>query len=574
MTSDTSRRGFIAAAAGGTSFLSAPASAASPGNPLQRPRFEQTINVRELGARGDGVSDDSTAFRDAIEMVIRRGGGTIVVPAGHYLLASGFDTRDGQNALLPLPLRQGFRDEMITVRLIGESAVAAFAPPVPSTGTIISTRNRGTKVNGLTSAILGRGMAVGGRTLFSAISLAIHDIAFLVEPASNVVAIDASALQNCILDNVSALINATPGSEAIPDNPDFVAIKLPATGNYGIVKCRNIYVEGFFHGIQHSEHADIEALINQCVAAIHIPESYSHLAKYKITTQRCSYSLWCDALEDPSFPFSNVVTGTLDIERNPQFPFQADIMVSDGALLNGFLLYNVAADPESRVSIAGSGHSHLVLQNGAMFHRIVTGDATVTCNGWFFPIVPLNLAANARIEVTGGTCIGQRLRIFGDARYDVTVAAAAGVTLRFPDGTARPEHMIASGANGARSLELTWTGTAWVATTNSEHGTGESAAEGPEHFIIAAGETGHNRGRVPITIAVPIIFNPDEKHGAHARIMIGPDETQLRFAWSKALPAGWPAGMTDTATFRVPAGWRYRLEVECCIVGEGSLIQY
>ena len=50
----------------------------------------QTVNVRELGARGDGVTDDSEAFRRALAAVERRGGGVIAFPAGTYRLAGAF----------------------------------------------------------------------------------------------------------------------------------------------------------------------------------------------------------------------------------------------------------------------------------------------------------------------------------------------------------------------------------------------------------------------------------------------------------------------------------------------------
>ncbi|WP_342416270.1 glycosyl hydrolase family 28-related protein [Paenibacillus sp. FSL R10-2782] len=43
------------------------------------------INVKEFGAKGDGVSDDSAAFQSAVDAVIQVGG-TIYVPVGRYVL--------------------------------------------------------------------------------------------------------------------------------------------------------------------------------------------------------------------------------------------------------------------------------------------------------------------------------------------------------------------------------------------------------------------------------------------------------------------------------------------------------
>src|SRR5690349_4234954 len=42
-------------------------------------------DVRRHGARGDGVAIDSPAINRAIEAAAKRGGGTVVVPAGRYL---------------------------------------------------------------------------------------------------------------------------------------------------------------------------------------------------------------------------------------------------------------------------------------------------------------------------------------------------------------------------------------------------------------------------------------------------------------------------------------------------------
>ena len=48
------------------------------------------VNMRALGARGDNVTDDSAAFRQALETLERRGGGVVFFPAGTYRLAGAF----------------------------------------------------------------------------------------------------------------------------------------------------------------------------------------------------------------------------------------------------------------------------------------------------------------------------------------------------------------------------------------------------------------------------------------------------------------------------------------------------
>jgi len=53
---------------------------------IKRPTFpNRTFNITKFGAKGDGRTDCSTAFRSAIAECTRRGGGRVVVPAGDYL---------------------------------------------------------------------------------------------------------------------------------------------------------------------------------------------------------------------------------------------------------------------------------------------------------------------------------------------------------------------------------------------------------------------------------------------------------------------------------------------------------
>jgi hypothetical protein len=51
------------------------------------PSPEVTANVKVEGARGDGETDDTAAFRQAIEKAQKAGGGAILIPAGHYKLS-------------------------------------------------------------------------------------------------------------------------------------------------------------------------------------------------------------------------------------------------------------------------------------------------------------------------------------------------------------------------------------------------------------------------------------------------------------------------------------------------------
>jgi hypothetical protein len=52
-----------------------------------QPKFTFRVNVRDLGAVGDGIRDDSAALKSALSAVAARGGGTVWVPRGRYLVS-------------------------------------------------------------------------------------------------------------------------------------------------------------------------------------------------------------------------------------------------------------------------------------------------------------------------------------------------------------------------------------------------------------------------------------------------------------------------------------------------------
>lgn len=49
---------------------------------------QSVFNVRDFGAKGDGKALDSPAINKAIETCAKKGGGTVMLPAGQYLSGS------------------------------------------------------------------------------------------------------------------------------------------------------------------------------------------------------------------------------------------------------------------------------------------------------------------------------------------------------------------------------------------------------------------------------------------------------------------------------------------------------
>jgi polygalacturonase len=81
MTDNIARRGFLRMM--GVSLLAAP-----PASSLQEaaaPGAGLTINIRDFGAQGDGITKDTAAIQGAIDRCHVLGGGEVLVPAGNYL---------------------------------------------------------------------------------------------------------------------------------------------------------------------------------------------------------------------------------------------------------------------------------------------------------------------------------------------------------------------------------------------------------------------------------------------------------------------------------------------------------
>lgn len=86
MHRELARRSFLKTA--GCGLLAAPLvnpGAAQPPQPATPGASKLTLNVREFGSTGDGVTKDTAAIQQAIDRCWVLGGGEVLVPAGNYL---------------------------------------------------------------------------------------------------------------------------------------------------------------------------------------------------------------------------------------------------------------------------------------------------------------------------------------------------------------------------------------------------------------------------------------------------------------------------------------------------------
>ena len=54
------------------------------------PTFAYTVDITTLGAKGDGITDNTTFIQKAIDDCSARKGGTVEIPSGHFLTRTLF----------------------------------------------------------------------------------------------------------------------------------------------------------------------------------------------------------------------------------------------------------------------------------------------------------------------------------------------------------------------------------------------------------------------------------------------------------------------------------------------------
>lgn len=58
-------------------------------------KLRETVSVKDFGAVGDGVTDDTAAIQAAIDAVDASGGGTVFIPAGSYEITTAINMKNG-----------------------------------------------------------------------------------------------------------------------------------------------------------------------------------------------------------------------------------------------------------------------------------------------------------------------------------------------------------------------------------------------------------------------------------------------------------------------------------------------
>jgi hypothetical protein len=216
------------------------------------------FDVKDFGATGDGVTNDSAAVQSAINYANSHGGGVVYFPKGIYRCRISIPLHDYSNT-----------ETQVSIKLLGESlSVQNFDPfstvdrPVNLTGSIILGN---TIPIGETSSVI-RSEGVGGASWtqlnfvdFSMENLTVRlrstngslDIA-PKDTAINLYANAFMSLKNVIVDNESM------NDSLVQPASTCVGIITPAKGNWAKVIGNQVYVIGTYKGLIANEHTDFD----------------------------------------------------------------------------------------------------------------------------------------------------------------------------------------------------------------------------------------------------------------------------------------------------------------------------
>lgn len=257
-------------------------------------------NVQDYGAKGDGVTDDTSAIQTAINTAVTncQSDGSylaqVFLPAGKYKLAGslvqGGATKG--NALLTLPVIPT-TSHKVTLMLKGPGPVSPVAHWEQTVGqragAVLSTTVAGTQ-----DGTFGEASVVGGPTpaqgygqatvVFNNMCIVVDGIGISVPNDPAICGFDFRGMAECIVEDASVLVNSAPASISAPSGAHqwTFGLAMPEGGNNDLCDVNRFSCEGLCYGILVAEHANIESV--RCVytiGAIMVSQAGGHGIKIK-----------------------------------------------------------------------------------------------------------------------------------------------------------------------------------------------------------------------------------------------------------------------------------------------------
>lgn len=227
---------------------------------IKKPSFKKRVNVLDFGAKGDGVTNDTNAFNNAIAYLVAANGGVLEVPdTGNYYLA---------NIVIPT-----ISNTLMTIEIEGEYHSPFFFGTVPST--TINISQYGTRIKPYNNNLAVISSVSGGfYSIFNGVNLCISNLKIQCTDNPNSNGINAYNCAQLYIKNVVVTTNVYNPNASEP-TVDSNGIVTPANNNAAYTKLENVLVTGFSRGIWVHEHTVGDTVIVcSCKHGLYFGASY------------------------------------------------------------------------------------------------------------------------------------------------------------------------------------------------------------------------------------------------------------------------------------------------------------
>ncbi|MDV2458057.1 hypothetical protein CMU99_06900 [Elizabethkingia anophelis] len=235
------------------------------------------LSFKDFGAKCDGVTNDTQAFKDAINYLISIGGGKIYLPPGEMLI---------NQSEIP---RNGNPNTFMTIEAYGDYTPTGVFGSVGS----IAINRKNSFIKCLDTnydpdkGVIYTTMGTGSAWDYSYMTLVLRNIGIRTSNPSKINALNLTNFQQVVLENVN-IDNGVYGGQA--DEPSYRThgVAMPQVNNGAYCYMKNISVSGFYDGMIPREHTVGDNLIiNCCKTGLSVGSAFHPIQIKRVLIQKC-----------------------------------------------------------------------------------------------------------------------------------------------------------------------------------------------------------------------------------------------------------------------------------------------